>query len=113
MPASVDVGADLLPYVKDPTAVDAQTVCPGYKASQVEETDSGLTAILTLAGAPCNVYGNDVKVLKLEVEYQSANRLAISISPTNIVSQKTYSKEVRLTSIRMRLTHRGTSFPKS
>ena len=86
MPASVDVGADLLPYVHDPAAVDAQNVCPGYKASHVEETDGGLTAVLTLAGAPCNVFGNDVEVLKLNVEYQSANRLAINISPAHTVS---------------------------
>jgi alpha-glucosidase len=85
MPASVDVGANLLPNVNDPAAIDAQTVCPGYKASHVEESDNGLTAVLTLAGAPCNVYGNDIEVLKLKVEHQSANRLAINISPANIV----------------------------
>jgi alpha-glucosidase len=76
MPASVDVGANLLPNVNDPA---------GYKASHVEESDNGLTAVLTLAGAPCNVYGNDIEVLKLKVEHQSANRLAINISPANIV----------------------------
>jgi alpha-glucosidase len=85
MPASVDVGAKLLPNIKDPAAIDVQTVCPGYKASDVEESDNGLTAVLTLAGAPCNVYGNDIGVLNLKVEYQSANRLAINISPANIV----------------------------
>ncbi|KAF9731133.1 hypothetical protein PMIN06_008583 [Paraphaeosphaeria minitans] len=84
MPASADVGANLLPNVNDPSAVDAQTVCPGYKASQVKESGSGLTAVLTLAGAPCNVYGNDIEVLNLKVEYQSVNRLAINISPAHI-----------------------------
>lgn len=91
MPASVDVGANLLPNINDPAAVDAQTVCPGYKASQVEESGSGLTAVLTLASEPCNVYGNDIKVLNLQVEYQSADRLAINISPANIVSLKLLS----------------------
>lgn len=86
MPASVDVGANVLPNIDDPTAVDAQTVCPGYKASQVRESGSGLTAVLTLAGAPCNAYGNDIEVLNLVVEHQSAHRLAINISPANIVS---------------------------
>ena len=91
MPASVDVGANLLPNVNDPEAIDAQTVCPGYKASQVKEGDSGLTAVLILAGAPCNVYGNDIEVLNLKVEYQSANRLAINISPANVVSTRPIS----------------------
>lgn len=86
MPASVDQGANLLPYVKDPSAVDAQTVCPGYTASQADVSDNGLTAVLTLAGAPCNLYGTDVDVLDLKVEYQSAHRLSVSITPANIVS---------------------------
>ena len=89
MPASVDVGANLIPYVQDPAAVDPQDVCPGYKASSVKETDKGLTAVLTLAGKPCNVYGNDVEVLNLKVEYQSANRLAINITPAHMVSIET------------------------
>jgi alpha-glucosidase len=96
MPASVDVGANVLPNVEDPKAVDAQTVCPGYKASRIEESDSGLTAVLTLAGAPCNVYGNDIEVLNLIVEYQNAHRLAINISPANIVSlQRLHSLSLR------------------
>lgn len=80
-----------MPNVKDPSAVDAQSVCPGYKASQVKESDSGLTAVLKLAGAPCNVYGNDIEVLNLQVEYQSANRLAVNIAPANIVSYEIWS----------------------
>lgn len=95
MPATVDVGATLQPYYDDPEAVDAQTVCPGYKASDLQESDSGLTAVLTLAGAPCNVYGNEVEVLNLKVEYQSANRLAVSISPANIVSIKILLEDSR------------------
>lgn len=86
IPASADEGADVLPNIDDPEAVNAQDVCPGYKASQVQEDDRGLTAVLTLAGAPCNVYGNDVEVLNLKVEYQASNRLAINISPANLVS---------------------------
>lgn len=45
--------------------------CPGYRASNVEETDSGLTADLTLAGEACNIYGEDIENLKLVVEYQT------------------------------------------
>lgn len=84
MPASVDEGASLLPNIQDPQAVNAQDACPGYKASQVQEDAHGLTAVLTLAGEPCNAYGTDVEVLNLKVEYQGANRLAINIQPANL-----------------------------
>ena len=46
--------------------------CPGYKASRVQTTTSGLTADLTLAGKACNVYGADLKDLTLEVVYESS-----------------------------------------
>jgi alpha-glucosidase len=86
IPAAADEGANLVPNILDPKAVDAQDVCPGYKAEQVREDERGISAVLSLAGAPCNVYGNDVGVLDLKVEFQTANRLAINISPTNLVS---------------------------
>jgi hypothetical protein len=85
IPASADQGADLIPNIQDPQAVNAQDVCPGYKASQLKETDGGISAVLTLAGTPCNVYGNDVDVLNLKVEYQSKDRLAVNISPAYLV----------------------------
>lgn len=85
IPASADRGAELIPNIKDPEAINAQDVCPGYKASQLQETDGGISALLTLAGAPCNVYGNDVDVLNLKVEYQSKDRLAVNISPAYLV----------------------------
>ena len=84
VPAEAAVGATLLPNIEDPQAVDAQTVCPGYKASDVESNDLGFTATLTLAGRACNVYGNDIETLNLSVEYQSAQRLAVRISPAAI-----------------------------
>ncbi|KAL1594565.1 hypothetical protein SLS60_010326 [Paraconiothyrium brasiliense] len=60
---------------------DGATVndCPGYEASNVVKTDSSLTADLTLAGDACNVYSDDVKDLKLLVEYQSKDRLHVKI----------------------------------
>lgn len=88
IPASADVGADVIPNIQDPQAINAQDVCPGYKASQLQETDGGISAVLTLAGAPCNVYGNDVDVLSLKVEYQSKDRLAVNISPAYLVSSR-------------------------
>ncbi|KAJ4336554.1 hypothetical protein N0V95_008580 [Ascochyta clinopodiicola] len=81
IPASADEGANLIPNIQDLQAINAQDVCPGYKASQLQKTDGGISAILTLAGTPCNVYGNDVDVLNLKVEYQSKDRLAVNISP--------------------------------
>ncbi|QIW98810.1 hypothetical protein AMS68_004328 [Peltaster fructicola] len=53
--------------------------CPGYKASNVQQSDSGLTADLTLAGTACNVYGTDLTDLTLTVEYQSDDRLHVKI----------------------------------
>jgi alpha-glucosidase len=45
--------------------------CPGYTASNVVSTESSLTADLTLAGDACNAYSEDIKDLKLLVEYQT------------------------------------------
>lgn len=71
-PASVDIGPNVLPNIKDPNATNAQTVCPGYKvwisqlfdqsddflfieqASNFKHTEYGLTATLNLAGPACN-----------------------------------------------------------
>lgn len=50
VPASADVGANVLPNIKDPSAPNAQVVCPGYKASNVSHTQNGFTAVLNLAG---------------------------------------------------------------
>ena len=84
VPSAADVGATLIPNIQDPQAVDAQTVCPGYTASNVECNDLGFTATLQLAGKACNVYGNDVETLNLTVEYQSSQRLAVRIMPAVI-----------------------------
>ena len=69
------------PNVADAQAPNAQKLCPGYKASNVKETNAGLTADLNLAGAACNVYGIDVPALSLSVEYQSTSRVAVRIEP--------------------------------
>lgn len=45
--------------------------CPGYKASNVVKNDNELTADLSLAGEPCDVYGDDLPDLKLLVEHQT------------------------------------------
>lgn len=84
MPASVDVGAPLIANIDDPIAVNAQSVCPGYKASNVHNTLRGFTASLQLAGEPCNVYGTDVDALTLSVEYLAVDRLNIQIFPSHV-----------------------------
>ena len=86
IPTDADNGAILIPNIEDPEAVNAQSVCPGYTASNVQRTQSGLTASLSLAGTPCNVYGNDVDQLTLTVQYQSGDRLSVKIEPTNLDS---------------------------
>ena len=54
--------------------------CPGYAASNVVKTDSSLTADLTLAGEACNVYSDDIKDLKLVVEYQTSKCSLIAVT---------------------------------
>jgi hypothetical protein len=45
--------------------------CPGYSASVVETTSTGLTAHLHLSGDGCNVYGPDLQALLLTVAYET------------------------------------------
>ncbi len=47
--------------------------CPGYKASNVKTSPTGLTANLKLAGSACNVYGTDLDNLVLQVTYETGN----------------------------------------
>lgn len=89
IPTNADNGAIVIPNIADPEAVDAQTVCPGYTASDVQRSQFGLTATLTLAGEACNVYGNDVDRLTLTVQYQSPDRLSVKIQPSNLSPQNT------------------------
>ncbi|KAJ4306057.1 hypothetical protein N0V88_000853 [Collariella sp. IMI 366227] len=53
--------------------------CPGYKASNVKTSGTGLTADLKLAGPACNTYGTDLEKLRLEVTYETDNRLHVKI----------------------------------
>ena len=86
VPSAADYGATLLPNIQDPQAVNAQDVCPGYTAINVQRNVLGLTATLTLAGPACNVYGNDIDTLNLTVQYQSADRLAVRVTPAIITA---------------------------
>ncbi|KAK5121369.1 hypothetical protein LTR85_005535 [Meristemomyces frigidus] len=86
VPASADVGPNVLPNTKDPNAKQAQALCPGYTASDIDRTANGFTAKLTLTGEPCNVYGTDIEDLLLTVDTQTAHRLRISIQPAYLDS---------------------------
>ena len=57
-------------------ATNDSSTCPGYAASNVQQSGSTLTADLTLAGSPCNAYGTDLTDLKLLVEYQTGGQLS-------------------------------------
>ncbi|KAI0823812.1 alpha-glucosidase [Trametes gibbosa] len=63
--------------VTDPAVLDA---CPGYKAKNVFTFGPKLTADLVLAGKACNVFGNDIPKLKLEVTYENKNRIHVKIT---------------------------------
>ena len=52
VPADAQNGKNVLPNIKNSSAVNAQDVCPGYKASGLKENASGFTASLHLAGKP-------------------------------------------------------------
>lgn len=82
VPKSANVGVELIANIEDAAAVNAQTVCPGYIATNIRNTEHGFKASLKLAGAACNVYGTDVEDLNLTVQYQSGDRLNINVVPT-------------------------------
>jgi alpha-glucosidase len=82
VPASADMGANVLPNLQDPHAKVAQQLCPGYLAKDVARTEYGFKATLELAGPACNAYGNDIESLAFEYAVQSSNRLRVSIQPT-------------------------------
>jgi len=70
VPANADVGPNLLPNIKDPQAVQAQEVCPGYTAGGVEKTSNGFTALLSLAGEPVSDTFTAVLVAHLQFSFE-------------------------------------------
>ncbi|EIW82144.1 glycoside hydrolase family 31 protein [Coniophora puteana RWD-64-598 SS2] len=61
----------------DPAVLDK---CPGYNAENVNAQASQLTADLVLAGNACNVFGKDAEKLKLEVTYETEDRIHLKIT---------------------------------
>jgi len=82
--ANIDDGQKLLPTIMNNSAPDPQASCPGYVAKHVRTTKAGVDARLYLAGEACNVYGTDIQLLQLRVQYQTKDRLNIQIYPANI-----------------------------
>ncbi|OMJ26506.1 Alpha-glucosidase [Smittium culicis] len=64
-------------YYQD--AYPAVHPCPGYKMGSVTEMPNGFTAALTLAGKPCNIYGNDINDLVLTVTVETNNKVNVLI----------------------------------
>jgi len=54
-----------------PQPTPSLDACPGYSASVVETTSTGLTAHLHLSGDGCNVHGPDLQTLLLTVAYET------------------------------------------
>lgn len=86
LPPQINALPSLTPTIYDDSAPDSQ-VCPGYKASNVAENDHGFTADLTIAGANCQAFGNDIADLILEVSYQAKERLNVRIYPRDIAPE--------------------------
>ncbi|KAI9504988.1 glycoside hydrolase family 31 protein [Coemansia spiralis] len=57
--------------------------CPGYTITSKQSTAGGFTVNLELAGAPCNIYGNDILSLNLQVTFDTQNRLHLHIQDTD------------------------------
>ena len=75
--------------VTDPKFLDA---CPGYVAKNVANTRNTLTADLVLNGAACNVFGEDIETLKLEVTYETSESSRQAASP-QLLTEDTPSHE--------------------
>lgn len=87
LPSYADVGANLIPNIYDPEALDPQKVCSGYVATKIDiRSPVSFSAHLTLLGEACNVYGTDVPDLDLLVEYQAQSRLHVNIRPSKVTA---------------------------
>ncbi|KAJ2653614.1 hypothetical protein IWW40_000308 [Coemansia sp. RSA 1250] len=77
-------------------ASGATASCPGYKAYHVVETSNGLQASLVLNGAPCNVFGQDISELMIDVSFDTDSRLHVHISDTAKVQYQIPSSVISL-----------------
>ncbi|KAH3916689.1 alpha-glucosidase [Parastagonospora nodorum] len=82
--------ACVTPNVANPNAPDAQELFPGYKAVNVVTSDNTIAADLSLGGTACNVYGNEISDLVLEVQYQNVAQVNIKIYPKYIAQSNRF-----------------------
>lgn len=61
------------------------TSCPGYTVGKVEQSNTGLTASLYLAGPACNAFGTDLANLTVQVTYEQQERL-VSLSGSYMIA---------------------------
>ncbi|KAF5391185.1 hypothetical protein D9757_003120 [Collybiopsis confluens] len=54
--------------------------CPGYSLHTLQESNTGLTAQLSLAGPACNAFGTDYQNLTIQVTYETDTRLRVRIA---------------------------------
>ncbi|CCT70700.1 probable Alpha-glucosidase precursor (Maltase) [Fusarium fujikuroi IMI 58289] len=76
----IAIAPSLTPTFQDPHAPNPQK-CPGYKATNIKRDLKGVKADLTMAGPNCQAFGNDIRDLILEVQYQTKERLNVKIFP--------------------------------
>ena len=53
-------------------------VSSGYSASNVQQSGTGLSADLSLAGPACNSYGKDIESLRLTASYDTSTLLEVN-----------------------------------
>lgn len=62
-----------------PRQTNDTCVPSGYSASNVQQSGTGLSADLALAGPACNTYGKDIENLRLTVSYDTSTLLEVNI----------------------------------
>ena len=60
-----------------PRQTNDTCVSSGYSASNVQQSGTGLSADLSLAGPACNSYGKDIENLRLTVSYDTSMLLEV------------------------------------
>lgn len=77
---------NVLAAVVDPKLLDS---CPGYKAIGVQTRPNGLSAELVLGEKPCNIFGDDINRLLLNVVYETSMPFQSKIFDYKLRSWKT------------------------
>ena len=60
-----------------PRQTNDTCVSSGYSASNVQQSGTGLSADLSLAGPACNSYGKDIENLRLTVSFDTGMLLEV------------------------------------